>query len=71
MHYTSNYYGSWPSFCTQKSFVHKLHVIPSIFVLATKQTLLSIEYWLIMHSLDSFQIVIFTGPEGHTLDPAR
>ena len=58
-------------FCTQNSFVHKLHPISPIFVLATKQTLLSIEHWLIMLCLDSFQIVRFTGPEGRTLDTSR
>ena len=58
-------------------FAHKIHLyINSIpyhpfFVLATKQTLLSVEYWLIMHCLDYFQIVRFTGPEGRTLDTSR
>ena len=54
-----------------KLIVHKLHPISPIFVLATKQTLFSIEHWLIMLCLDPFQIVRFTGPEGHTLDTSR
>ena len=60
-----------------RHFAHKIHLyrkfhpIPSIFVLAAKQTLLSIEYWLIMPCLDWFQIVRFTGPEGRILDPSR
>ena len=55
-------------------FTHKIHLyinsisIPSIFVLATKQTLLSVKYWLIMLCLDLFQIVRFTGPEGRILN---
>ena len=44
-------------FAHKNSLVHQLHLIPSIFVLATKQTLLSIENWLIMLCLDLFQIV--------------
>ena len=56
MHYASKLVWFWSSLCTQNSFVHKLHSIQSIFVLATKQTLLSIKYWLIMLCLDSFQI---------------
>ena len=55
-------------------FAHKIHLYINyisyhqFLFLATKQTLLSIEYWLIMACLDSFQIVRFTGPEGRTLD---
>ena len=56
MHYALKLDGFWSSLSTQNSFVHKLHSITSIFVLATKQTLLSIKYWLIMPCLDSFQI---------------
>ena len=37
--------------------VHQLHLIPSTFVLATKQTLLSIKNWLIMLCLDLFQTI--------------
>ena len=45
-----------------RHFAHKIHLyvnsIPyhQFFVLATKQTLLSIKYWLIMPCLDLFQI---------------
>ena len=52
-------------------FVHKLHPIPSIFVLATKQTLLSIKI-LVNHAL--LRLVPdwqFTGPEDCTLDTFR
>ena len=58
-------------------FAHKIHLyinsIPyhQFLFWQQKQTLLSIEYWLIMPCLDSFQIVRFTGPEGHTLDPIQ
>ena len=57
MHYASKlvwFFGR--QFAHKIHFVHKLHSIPSIFVLATKQTLLSIEDWLIMPCLDLFQI---------------
>ena len=50
--------------------VHQLHLIPSIFVLATKQTLLSVK--LVNHAMlrliSDYQ---FIGPEGRTLDTPK
>ena len=66
-------------FAHKISLVHQLHLIPSTFVLATKQTLLSIKDWLIMLCLDSFQIVSsldlkaipWTHPENHEIQKPR
>ena len=58
-------------FAHKISLVHQLHLIPSTFVLATKQTLLSIKN-LVNHAL--LRLVPgsqFIGPEGHTLDTPK
>ena len=62
--------GSWSAFCTQNPIGSSPHLIPSFFVLATKQTLLSIN--LVNHALlrliSDYQ---FIGPEDHTLDKPK
>ena len=62
--------GSWSALCRQNSIGSSTpsHII--IFVLATKQTLLSIN--LVNHAMlrlvSDYQ---FIGPEGHTLDTPK
>ena len=62
--------GSWAAFCTQNSIGSSPNLIPSFFVLATKQTLLSVN--LVNHALlrliSDYQ---FIGPEDHTLDKPK
>ena len=62
--------GSWSALCTQNSIGSSTPSHTIIFVLATKQTLLSIT--LVNHALlrliSDYQ---FMGPEGHTLDTPK
>ena len=49
--------GSWSALSTQNSIGSSTPFHTIIFVLATKQALLSVKNWLIMLCLDLFQIV--------------